>query len=103
MAVIELHVMAVWCNSSLPRPRPYVKWRWGSGGCVVPKGATQVMGDLKRMGFRRSRVTHSRAAAPSREAGVAHAENRVLVCRPALRARPARIAAPTCRYGHGSY
>ena len=40
----ELHLMAVRCNSRIPRLRKYWKFREGSGGDFLPKGATQISG-----------------------------------------------------------
>src|SRR5687768_17067496 len=40
--VFELHLMAVRCNSRIPQPRKYWKFREGSGGDFLPKGATQI-------------------------------------------------------------
>src|SRR5437867_7884016 len=51
MAGIELHRMAVRCNSSIPRLRTYGKCRWGRGECFLPKGASRLAGDIKAVEF----------------------------------------------------
>ncbi len=45
---IELHVMTVKCNSSIPRLRKYLKFRWGRGRGFLLKGATRFVGIKNR-------------------------------------------------------